>query len=225
MHVAVIFVRNNSFHMHLLSPQLEKYIEDHCTDEDAVSAKLNRFTHLNVLMPQMLSGKVQGQVLSMLSFMLRPRRVLEIGTFTGYAAIALAKGLPEDGLLHTIEVNPEQEVGIRKHVKEAGMDEKIKLHIGKAAEIIPTMEEQFDLVFIDADKQNYALYYDLVFDKVRAGGFIIADNVLWSGKVVEDKKDKDTLAIDAFNKKVNEDTRVDNVIASVRDGLLLIRKR
>jgi len=210
--------------MRLLSPGLEKYIEDHCTDEDTVSAGLNRFTHLHVLMPQMLSGKVQGQVLSMFSHMIRPKRILEIGTFTGYAAIALAKGLSEDGLLFTIEVNPEQESTIRKHIKEAELEEKIKLLIGKAAEIIPTLQEQFDLVFIDADKLNYALYYDLIFDKVRPGGFIIADNVLWSGKVLEEKKDKDTLAMDAFNKKIQEDSRVDNVIASIRDGLLLIRK-
>jgi len=210
--------------MRLLSPGLEKYIEDHCSDEDSVSAGLNRFTHLHVLMPQMLSGKVQGQVLSMFSHMIRPKRILEIGTFTGYAAIALAKGLSEDGLLFTIEVNPEQESTIRKHIKEAELEEKIKLLIGKAAEIIPTLQEQFDLVFIDADKLNYALYYDLIFDKVRSGGFIIADNVLWSGKVLEEKKDKDTLAMDAFNKKIQEDSRVDNVIASIRDGLLLIRK-
>lgn len=211
--------------MHLLSEDIEKYIEAHSEEEDPVMKELNRETHLKVLMPQMLSGHVQGLFLEMVSKMIQPNCILEIGTFTGYAALALAKGLKPDGVLHTIDINAELEDLAAKYIQKAGMEDKVIQHIGKAAEIITKLNGPFDLVFIDADKLNYALYYDLVFEKVSPGGFIIADNVLWSGKVVEEKKDKDTLAIDAFNKKIKEDKRVEKMIVGIRDGLMCIRKR
>lgn len=176
-------------------------------------------------MPQMLSGHLQGSVLKMISRMIRPRRVLEIGTFTGYAAICLANGLVEDGKLITIDVNEELHDMVTRYVSEAGLGKKINALVGDAMRIIPTLDETFDLVFIDADKINYANYYDLVLDNVRPGGFIIADNVLWSGKVLDNKKDKDTQAIDAFNKKVYSDSRVETTLLPVRDGLMLIWKK
>lgn len=211
--------------MHLVSPDIEHYIEAHTSAESTVLQALNRKTHTDVLMPQMLSGKVQGQFLQMLSHMLRPTSVLEIGTFTGYAAICLAAGLPENGKLYTIDINEELEDIVRSHIEKAGLNGKIVQIVGKAAEEIPKLEETFDLVFIDADKQNYSLYYDLVFDKVRSGGFILADNVLWGGKIIEEKKDKDTGKLAEFNDKVQQDDRVENVIVSIRDGILMARKK
>ena len=176
----------------------------------------------------MLSGHLQGRVLSMISKMIQPKRILEIGTYTGYSAICLSEGLNKDGLLHTIDVNEELESMVRgKYFKAAGTDNKINYHIGNAVKIIPTLNEIFDLVFIDADKQNYSNYYDLVFDKVRSGGFIIADNVLWSGKILDDPKkmDVDTKAIYDYNKKVHTDERVDHVLFPIRDGLMVARKK
>jgi caffeoyl-CoA O-methyltransferase len=206
-------------------PDINRYAEQHSSPETDVLKRLNRETHLNALMPQMLSGHLQGNVLKMISRMLRPRRVLEIGTYTGYAAICLADGLVDDGKLITIDINEELRDMVLKHVTEAGLQNKINALVGNALEIIPTLTDTFDLVFIDADKINYANYYDLVIDKVRPGGFIIADNVLWSGKVLDDKKDKDTQAIDAFNKKVINDPRVETTLLAVRDGLMLIWKK
>lgn len=210
--------------MNLLSEPLEAYIAQHTSVEEDVLQRLSRETHLKVPMPQMLSGHVQGNVLSFLSQMLQPKRILEIGTFTGYSAICLAQGLAADGLLYTIDINEELSPMVNKYVTEAGLASKTKLLAGNAVQIIPTLNETWDLVFIDADKTNYGNYYDLVFNKVRKGGHIIADNVLWSGKVVAEQKDKDTLAIDAYNKKVLTDTRVKNVILSVRDGLNIAQK-
>lgn len=211
--------------MHLVAPDIEQYIEQHTTDEQPVLAALNRKTHTDVLMPQMLSGKVQGQFLQILSHMLRPRRVLEIGTFTGYAAICLAAGLQDDGKLYTIDINEELEPMVKEHLLAAGLQEKIFPLIGQAKDIIPTLDEIFDLVFIDADKQNYSLYYDLVIDKVRSGGIILADNVLWSGKIINEKKDKDTQHLADFNDKIQQDSRVENVIVSIRDGIMMMRKK
>ncbi len=211
--------------MNLVSPEIEKYIDVHTSDENDVLQQLNRKTHTDILMPQMLSGKVQGQFLQFISQMLQPSRVLEIGTYTGYAAICLAKGLTENGKLFTIDVNEELENIVKTHVEKAGLQHKIVQIIGDATLEINKLNETFDLVFIDADKQNYSLYFDLVIDKVRSGGFILADNVLWSGKIVDEKKDKDTQKLAEFNAKVQQDNRVENVIVSIRDGIMMMRKK
>jgi predicted O-methyltransferase YrrM len=212
--------------MEFLDPKLDAYVCDHSRDESSVLKKLNRETWAKVMMPRMLSGHLQGQVLRMLSLMIQPKRILEIGTYTGYSAICLAEGLQQGGKLYTIDINEELENMVRTFIDEAGMKEKIDYRIGNALDIIPKLDETFDMVFIDADKENYAKYYDLVFDKVRPGGFIIADNVLWSGKVLMDKAkmDVDTKAICDYNDKVHNDARVDNVLFPVRDGLMVARK-
>ncbi len=204
---------------------LEEYIKNNSTAEDDVLRELSRETFLKVQMPQMLSGHLQGFFLEFISRMIQPGRILEIGTFTGYSAICMAKGLVSDGVLYTIDVNEELRTMAEKYFAKAGLADKIKLLTGDARRIIPDLNETFDLVFIDADKLNYGAYYDLVFDKVRPGGYIIADNVLWSGKVVEEKKDKDTQAIDAYNKKVKEDKRVKSFILPLRDGLNIAQKQ
>ncbi len=206
--------------------KLENYITDHTSAEQEVLRELNRETHVKVLFPRMMSGHLQGKFLQMVSWMIRPGRVLEIGTYTGYSAICLAGGLKEQGVVHTIEINPELEDIILKYVVKAGLSDKIKLHIGDAIDIIPDLDETFDLVFIDADKENYLNYYHLVFDKVREGGFILADNALWDGKVVEEKKryDKETEGIIKFNDFVQNDDRVENVLLPVRDGIMIVRK-
>ncbi|MBL0309592.1 MAG: class I SAM-dependent methyltransferase [Bacteroidetes bacterium] len=207
-----------------LSDDIENYIAFYSAHEDEVLRELSRETHLKIQMPQMLSGNIQGQFLEMFSRLLQPKRILEIGTFTGYSAICLAKGLHSDGLLYTLDINEELKAMCEKYFHKANLQHKITHLIGDAKKIIPQLDETFDLVFIDADKINYSLYYDLVFDKVRTGGYIIADNVLWSGKVVEPKKDKDTVAIDAYNQKVAADSRVHNFILPLRDGLNIARK-
>ncbi len=211
--------------MNLVPGKIEAYIEQHTSDESEVLAALNRRTYTDVLMPQMISGKVQGQFLKFIAQMLQPERILEIGTYTGYAAICMATGLKENGKLWTIDINEELEDIAREHIEKAGFGEKIIQIIGDAKEEVNKLKETFDLVFIDADKQNYSLYYDLVFDKVRSGGFILADNILWSGKIIEEQKDKDTQKIDEFNKKIQQDSRVENVILSMRDGIMIIRKK
>ncbi len=208
----------------IVSYQMEQYIAAHSSCEDEVLSALNRKTHTDVLMPQMLSGQVQGQFLQMITAMLRPLRVLEIGTFTGYTAICFAKHLPKEGKVFTIDINEELEPIIREHLLQAAVSDKVTLIFGEAKDVIPNMDETFDLVFIDADKGNYSLYYDLVIDKLRQGGIILADNVLWGGKVLDEKKDKDTAALDTFNKKIQADDRVSNVMLSVRDGIMMIRK-
>jgi len=206
--------------------KLENYITDHTSAEQEVLRELNRETHVKVLFPRMMSGHLQGKFLQMVSWMIRPGRVLEIGTYTGYSAICLAGGLKDQGVVHTIEINPELEDIILKYVVKAGLSDKIQLHIGDAIDIIPDLDETFDLVFIDADKENYLNYYHLVFDKVREGGFILADNALWDGKVVEEKKryDKETEGIIKFNDFVQNDDRVENVLLPVRDGIMIVRK-
>lgn len=211
--------------MNLVSYEIEKYIDAHTTAESDALQQLNRKTQTDVLMPQMLSGKVQGQFLKFISQMLQPARVLEIGTFTGYAAICLAEGLPENGKLFTIDINEELEAIARTHIEKAGLQNKVIQIIGNAVQEIQQLNETFDLVFIDADKQNYSLYYELVIDKVRSGGFILADNVLWSGKIIDEQKDKDTKKLAEFNDKVQQDNRVENVIVSIRDGIMMIRKK
>lgn len=206
---------------------LEKYILEHTEDEDPVLKELDRETHLNVLRPRMLSGHLQGKILEMFSHMIRPDRILEIGTFTGYSAICLAKGLKEGGILHTIELNDELEAIARKYIGKAGLTDRIVCHMGDACEIIPTLNETFDLVFLDGDKREYSHYFDLLFEKLRPGGFIFADNILWSGKVTEevDPRDEQTIGILQFNDKMKNDPRVSQVILPLRDGLMLIRKK
>ncbi|MFK7947086.1 MAG: O-methyltransferase [Saprospiraceae bacterium] len=202
-----------------------QYAESHTTTENEILRELRRETYIKMLQPQMISGQIQGQLLTFFSQMLQPKVILEIGTFTGYAAICLAQGLVENGIMHTIEVNEENETIIRKYLTKARLTNKVNLHIGDAVEILPTLSETFDLVFIDAGKKHNALYYDMIFNQVRQGGFIITDNVLWGGKVAENATDKRTRLIDSFNKKIQEDERVENLLLPIRDGLMIVRKR
>ena len=212
--------------MDFLPRDIENYVETFTSGESDVLQELNRRTNQKFLIPRMLSGPLQGRVLSLFSHLLRPRRILEIGTYTGYSALCLAEGLQSDGKLITIDVNEELEDVVNRYVQKSGLSEKIEFRIGNAMELIPEMNELFDLVFIDADKTNYSNYFDLVIDKVRPGGCIIADNVLWSGKVIHDKEnqDEDTTALVAYNQKVQNDPRVENVLMPVRDGLMIARK-
>ncbi len=211
--------------MNIKPKLLHAYCEAHTTPQSEVLYELERETNLKTLAPQMISGHLQGQFLTLVSQLQRPKAMLEIGTFTGYAAICLAQGLAEGGLLHTIEANRELEHIITKYITKAGLNDKIQLHLGKAEEIIPTLDVMFDLVFIDAGKQQNALFYDMILDKVNPGGLILIDNVLWSGKVVMGEQDPDTQVIRAFNDKVNNDERVENILLPIRDGLLIARKR
>lgn len=213
--------------MEFLPPDIERYSTTHTSPEPEVLQRLNRETHAKILMPRMLSGHLQGRFLSMISHMIAPQRILEIGTYTGYSAICMAEGLKSGGKLYTIDVNEELEEMVRKYINESGNKDTIEFYIGNAVQLVPKMNEVFDLIFIDADKENYSSYFDLVIDKVRQGGFIIADNVLWSGKVIlnNDKLDKDTKAIRHFNEKVHHDNRVENVLLPVRDGLMILRKK
>lgn len=213
--------------MDFLDKNIEQYARLFTSPESDLMQDLNRETHIKKLMPRMLSGHMQGAFLSMISQMLRPKTILEIGTYTGYSAIALAKGLQENGKLYTLEFNEEHEIMAKSYFEKAGLTENIEFILGDATKIIPTLKNEWDLVFIDADKNNYGLYYDLIIDNVPSGGIIIADNVLWSGKVLMDdsKLDEDTKAIKAFNKKVMDDERVENMILPFRDGLSLIRKK
>jgi len=212
--------------MEILPHDLQLYLEDHCDPEPPALQKINRETYLKVLRPHMLSGHYQGRLLSMLSKMMQPKRILEIGTFTGYATICLAEGLTEDGIIHTIEVNRELEEMLVQHFKSTDVDKKIRLHFGQAAEIIVEIpENNFDIVFIDADKKNNLNYFQLIFDKVRSGGLIIIDNVLWKGKVYGSEDDADTRSIRELNDVIGNDTRVEKLILPVRDGIILIRKK
>jgi len=208
----------------LINENVSAYIEKYTTAEDEHLAALNRETHLKAMMPRMLSGHVQGKFLELISKMIQPKWILEIGTFTGYSAICLAKGLAPDGKLVTIDINEELTPLVKKYIAAEKMETQIEVITGNAIKIIPDLPYQFDLVFIDADKNNYCNYFDLVIEKVRPGGWILADNVLWSGAVAEAKHDKDTAAIHAFNELIHKDTRVDQVIVSIRDGITIARK-
>lgn len=205
---------------------LEQYIINHISAEEEYLRELDRETNIKVLRSRMLSGHLQGQLLQMISSMIRPQRILEIGTFTGYSALCLAKGLTEGGKLHTIEIDDELESIAQKYFNQSGMADRIVHHIGDAQQIIPTLNESFDLVFIDADKRDYCDYYRLVFDKVPLGGFILADNILWNGKVVDPEaaEEEQTRGILQFNDMVQNDPRVRNVILPVRDGIMLVQK-
>lgn len=210
--------------MNLVSEAINQYINKNSSTEDPLLKELFRETQLKVLMPQMISGHTQGIFLKMISNMIQPKSILEIGTFTGYSAICLASGLKEEGILTTIDINDELESIAKKYFIKSGLDKNINMILGDAQKIIPSINQEFDLVFIDADKKNYALYYDLVFNKVRKGGFILADNVLWNGKVINHEPDKDTQNIIDFNTKIANDKRVESVIVSLRDGITVMRK-
>lgn len=205
---------------------IDQYIINHTSPEDNYLHELDRETNLNVLRSRMLSGHLQGQILSMVSCMIKPKCILEIGTFTGYSALCLTKGLAEGGQLHTIEIDDELESIAQKYFLKSGMADRIVQHIGDAREIIPTIGQSFDLVFIDADKREYCDYYRLVFDYIPVGGFILADNVLWDGKVVDANAagEEQTRGILGFNDLVQNDSRVKNVILPVRDGIMLVQK-
>lgn len=210
--------------MDFLPKALEDYIAKHSADEPPLLAQLNRETHAKVLVPRMISGHIQGRVLSFISKLARPKNILEIGTFTGYSAICLAEGMQPDGKLYTIDINEELEDMVQRYIDAADLTDRVDIRVGNAIDIIPQIDEKFDLVFIDADKLNYANYYDLVFDKVSTGGLILADNVLWSGKVVNKEKDKDTEALHLYNQKIKNDPRVEPLLLGVRDGVMIARK-
>ena len=204
---------------------LSEYIERHTTPADDVLQALYRETNLHVMNPRMASGQVQGRFLQFICQMMKPKNVLEIGTFTGYSAICMARGIGDDAKITTIEANEEYEDIIRKYFAKAGVEDKIDLILGDAKSVIPTLSDPFDLVFIDADKISYPTYYDLVIEKVASCGFILADNVIWEGKVLnQNTKEHDTQAIIRFNQMVTDDPRVENVLLPVRDGLMMIRK-
>ena len=213
--------------MHFISQELEDYIEQHSENEPDLLAALNKETYQKILLPRMLSGHFQGRVLSMLSKLIRPVNILEIGTFTGYAALCLCEGMQENGQLHTIDIKEELETIQRKYFDKSPWGSQIFQHLGEAMAIIPTLELKFDLVFIDADKENYLNYFELILPKMNKGGIILSDNVLWSGKVLEplQKNDISTKVLLEYNELLKNDTRVETVLLPIRDGLTVSRVR
>lgn len=211
--------------MHFLSPELEKYAADHSQGEPALLAALNRETHVKILQPRMLSGHFQGRVLSMISKLVRPKTVLEIGTYTGYATLCLAEGLAENGIIHTIDIKEELQDFQRKYFDQSPWAWQIKQHLGSALDVIPQLDTTFDLVFIDADKENYINYFHMVVPLMNKGGVILSDNVLWSGKVLEPVKpnDKSTKVLLEYNELLKNDPRVETVLLPIRDGLTVSR--
>ncbi|RLD79804.1 MAG: methyltransferase [Bacteroidetes bacterium] len=209
-----------------LDSKIENYILENLRQETRLLSEINRETHAKVLIPRMLSGQLQGRILSMISHLIKPQLILEIGTYTGYSALCLAEGLSNDGELHTIELNDELENFILKYFQQSEYKNKLHLHIGDALDIISTLPDNIDLVFIDADKRVYLDYYHLIIDKLKPGGLILADNVLWGGKVIETVQENDeyTRGILAFNDFVRKDKRVENVILPIRDGIMMLRK-
>ena len=210
--------------MKFLPEKIENYSAENTSRESDLLSELNRETWAKVMTPRMLSGHLQGRILSMISNMLKPKTIIEIGTYTGYSALCLAEGLTENGILHTIDINEEYTSYAHKYFQRSDYTDKITQHIGNAVDIIPSITEKVQLVFIDADKENYSNYYNLIFDKLEIDGYIIADNVLWSGKVVEDKMDIETKALDEYNKMIQNDNRVENILLPVRDGLMICKK-
>lgn len=210
-----------------INKELEDYILNHTEEEDQILKNLSRETHVKMLRPRMLSGHLQGKFLKMICQMMNPKRVLEIGTYTGYSAISMAKGTSDDCEILTIDHNDELEYFTRKFIKQANCENKIKFHIGDALEIIPTLDEKFDMVFIDADKRQYIEYFEAIFPKLKQGGFILADDVLWDGKVIDhvDPNDRQTQGILAFNEYIQKDDRVENLMLPIRHGLMMIRKK
>lgn len=212
--------------MEFIAQELDQYCCNHSAEENDLLKRINRETHLEVLQPRMLSGHFQGRVLSMFSKMIQPKRILEIGTYTGYSALCMAEGLSPDGKLVTIDVNEELAARVQSYFDASSFSKQISYVISPALEVIPTLNETWDLVFIDADKQNYIEYYELILPLVRSGGYVILDNVLWSGKVAEpDKNDKDTVLLRKLNDLIHEDERVEEVLLPIRDGLMIARKK
>lgn len=211
--------------MHFLPENIDEYVVAHSAQEPSYLNNLTRETYQKVLQPRMLSGPYQGRVLSMISKLIHPKTILEIGTFTGYSALCLAEGLQKEGILHTIDIKEELVDFQKKHFDSSPYDKKIKQHLGQALDIIPTLDVTFDLVFIDADKGNYIKYFHMIIDKMNPGGVILSDNVLWSGKVVEplQEKDTDTKVLLEYNKLLNEDPRLETVLLPIRDGLTISR--
>lgn len=211
--------------MHFISPELEDYIEQHSEKEPALLAALNKETYQKILLPRMLSGHFQGRVLSMLSKLIRPLNILEIGTYTGYSALCLCEGMQKGGQLHTIDIKEELVDFQRKHFDKSPWGSQIVQHLGEAIHIIPTLELKFDLVFIDADKENYLEYFELILPKMNQGGIILSDNVLWSGKVLEplNPKDVSTKVLLEYNQLLATDPRVETVLLPIRDGLTVSR--
>lgn len=211
--------------MDFLSEELNEYIEKHSQPEPELLQRLNRETHQKILQPRMLSGHLQGRVLSLISKLVQPKNILEVGTYTGYSALCLTEGMQKEGRLHTIDINEELKSFQRKYFDQSDYGKQIVQHTGNALEIIPTLTEKFDLAFIDADKENYTKYFKLILPKMNQGGLILADNVLWSGKVIQklDAKDEDTKGLLAYNKLVNEDKRVESVLLPIRDGIMVSR--
>jgi predicted O-methyltransferase YrrM len=213
--------------MEIIHEKIQAYCDAHTTSENNLLRELNRDTHANVLQPRMISGHFQGRLLSMISHMIKPKMILEIGTYTGYSALCLAEGLTEGGKLITIDVNPEREEMVNNYIDSAGLKNKVQHIIGDAYNIILSLSGTFDLVFIDADKPSYPKYYELILNKLKPGGYILIDNVLWSGKVVNEndiEKDKDTQILNSLNKIIVNDPRVENILLPIRDGLMLVRK-
>jgi caffeoyl-CoA O-methyltransferase len=211
--------------MEFLPDDIAAYVQAHTAAEPELLKKIARDTHAQVLKPRMLSGNVQGRFLSLISKLMQPKLILEIGTYTGYSAICLAEGLAAGGKLITIDINEELENRARGYFEQAGLKDVVDYRIGNALNFLPTINETIDLVFIDADKENYLKYYNLVFDRVRSGGLILADNVLWSGKITQTKTDKDTRALQEFNDAVVADARVECMLLPLRDGIMMARKK
>ncbi|PWA06513.1 O-methyltransferase [Flavobacterium psychrotolerans] len=211
--------------MHFISPELEDYIEQHSQDEPELLAELNKETYQKILLPRMLSGHFQGRVLSMLSKLIRPINILEIGTYTGYSALCLCEGMQENGILHTIDIKEELIDFQKKYFDKSPWKNQIVQHLGEAIVIIPTLEQKFDLVFIDADKENYLNYFELILPKMNKGGIILSDNVLWSGKVLEPLQPNDfsTKTLMEYNELLKSDPRVETVLFPIRDGLTVSR--
>jgi len=211
--------------MHFISQELEDYIENHSQKEPELLAALNKETYQKILLPRMLSGHFQGRVLSMLSKLIRPKNILEIGTYTGYSALCLCEGMQENGILHTIDIKEELVDFQRKYFDKSPWGNQIIQHLGEAVDIIPTLDVQFDLVFIDADKENYLNYFELIVPKMNKGGIILSDNVLWSGKVLEplQPNDSSTKILLEYNKLLKNDSRIETVLLPIRDGLTVSR--
>lgn len=212
--------------MEFIDENLAQYCEAHTSPETDLLARLNRETHLKVLSPRMLSGHLQGRFLSMISHLMRPKRILEVGTYTGYSALCMAEGLAEDGELHTIDINEELEDFARKYFDQSPFGHKIVQHIGDAMEIIPTLDIQWDIVFLDADKFRYPQYFEMLVERIAPGGLLMADNVLWSGKIIDDRaQDKDTVALRQLNDMIQAHPAFENALIPIRDGVMMARKK